>query len=68
MTVGSQLKQTIVGLKGVQATMRIYAQQARHEKMRSVFHDELKPMNEIINDLEGRLQAVEMAEPQYRGF
>ena len=68
MTVSSQLKQTIVGLKGVQATMRLYAEQARQEEMSSVFHEALKPMNEILDDLENRLQTIEFAEPQYQGF
>lgn len=67
MTVGSQLKQTIVSLKGIQGTVRIYATQARHEKMRQEFGDASKQLEQILNDLEGRLQTLEYEEPQYQG-
>ena len=67
MTVGSQVKQTIVSLKGIQGTIRIYATQARHEETREAFGDASKNLEEIITDLEGRLKTLEFEEPQYQG-
>jgi hypothetical protein len=67
MTVASQLKQTIAGLKGAQATMRLYAAQARHEEVRGVFSEGLRELDGILDDLEGRLRQLEFSEPQYKG-
>lgn len=68
MTAGSQLKQTIAGLHGVQGTFRLYASQARHDRTRSAFRDACKVMDDILIDLEGRMRALEFAEPQYKGL
>lgn len=67
MTVGSELKQTISSLKGVQATANLYATQARHEKTRYAFHAAADTLNEVLSDLEGRLSTLEFNEPQYKG-
>jgi len=68
MTVASQFKQTLTGLKGVQATMRLYAEQARHEQTRALFHESLIAVGEVVSDLEARLRELEFEEPQYKGF
>lgn len=68
MTIGSKLKQTISSLKGIQATLRIYAVQTKSEDARSAFTDALETTGQAIQDLEKRLQALEFEEPQYKGF
>lgn len=68
MTVAAKFKKTLVGLKGAQATMRLYAQQARHEQTRAAFHESLLMLNEVVDDLEVRLQKLEFDEPQYKGL
>ncbi len=67
MTVASQIKQTLAGLKGVQGTLRIYSSQARNEEARSVYNEALAVTEKIINDLEQRVQTLEFEEPQYKG-
>ncbi len=67
MTVASQVKQTLAGLKGMQGTLRIYSTQTRDEETRSVFSEALETTGGIINDLERRLQVLELQEPQYKG-
>lgn len=67
MTVGSQVKQTLASLKGTQATLRIYAEQAQHEQNRAVFHEAVEAVDEILGELEGRLRTLEFYEPQYKG-
>ncbi|AUS98604.1 hypothetical protein CDQ84_11275 [Clostridium thermosuccinogenes] len=67
MTVASQIKQTLAGLKGVQGTLRIYSSQARNEETRSVYNEALAVTEKIINDLEQRVQTLEFEEPQYKG-
>ena len=67
MTVASQVKQALAGLKGVQGTLEIYSTQTRDEETRSVFSEALETTEGIINDLEKRVQALEFQEPQYKG-
>ena len=67
MTVASQVKQTLAGLKGVQGTLRIYSTQTRDEETRSMFSEALVTTERIINDLEKRIQTLEYQEPQYKG-
>lgn len=67
MTVASQVKQTLAGLKGVQGTLRLYSAQTRDDETRTVFNEALTVTNGIINDLEKRLQTLELQEPQYKG-
>lgn len=68
MTVGSQLKQTIAGLHGIQGTFRLYAAQARHDRTRFAFREACKVMDDILIDLEGRMHSLEFTEPQYKGL
>lgn len=67
MTVASQIKQTLAGLKGAQGTLRIYSTQTQDEETVSVFKDAVNVTDGIIKDLEKRLQTLEFQEPQYKG-
>lgn len=67
MTVASQVKQTLAGLKGVQGTLRIYCMQSRDEETISNFKEAIETTKAVINDLEQRLQVLELQEPQYKG-
>jgi hypothetical protein len=67
MTVASQVKQTLASLKGVQGTLRLYAAQTRDEETVSVYNETLAATEEIISDLEKRVQVLELQEPQYKG-
>ncbi|MGI6112955.1 MAG: DUF1657 domain-containing protein [Mahellales bacterium] len=68
MTVASQLKQTLVSLKGAQATLRIYSAQTQDQETRDVYNEVLGSTHEIIADLEKRLNTLELEEPQYKGL
>lgn len=67
MTVASQVKQTLAGLKGVQGTLRVYSSQTQDEETRIVFNEAIEVTKDIINDLEKRIQVLEFKEPQYKG-
>lgn len=67
MTVASQVKQTLAALKGVQGTLRIYTTQSRDKETTEVFNEALKTTEEILKDLENRVQTLEFKEPQYKG-
>ncbi len=68
MTVGSQLKQTLAGLRGGRGTLRVYANMARQEEAQKAYTEALQEIDEIISSLEERLSAVEYEEPQYKGY
>ena len=67
MTVASQLKQTLAGLKSAQGTIRTYALQSQEEELRNIFQESLETTGEIIDSLEDRLKKIEFEEPQYKG-
>ena len=67
MTVASQVKQTLASLKGSHATLQIYGAQTMDEEARNAYNETLKITEDIINDLETRLQTLENQEPQYKG-
>jgi hypothetical protein len=68
MTVGSRLKQTLAALKGAEGTLRLYAEQSRHEETRGVFKEALGTTTQVIKDLEARLSVIEFEEHQYQGY
>ena len=68
MTVGSKVKQTLVSLKGVQATLGIYSAQTQDGNSVAVYKESLKIIDEVITDLDKRIQTLEFEEPQYKGF
>lgn len=68
MTVGTQLKETLAGLKGVQNTVKIYALQTENQDIKTVFQEAVCTTGEIIQDLEERLKILEFEEPQYKGL
>ena len=67
MTVISNVKQTLVTLKGIKGTLDIYAIQTEDKETREVFKGAVHISEEIIKDLEGRIQTLEFEEPQYKG-
>jgi hypothetical protein len=68
MTVASQVKQTLAGLKSAQATLRIYAIQSQSKEAKSIFTEALTATGEISNEIEERLRTLEFQEPEYKGL
>jgi len=67
MTVASQVKQTLAGLKGVQGTLRIYSTQTQDDETAAIYKEAIETTEAVINDLEKRVQFLEYQEPQYKG-
>jgi phosphoglycolate phosphatase-like HAD superfamily hydrolase len=67
LTVASQVKQTLASLKGIQGTLGIYSNKSQDEETKNVFNEALSNVNDIIKDMEKRLQALEFEEFQYKG-
>lgn len=67
MTVAGQVKQTIASLKGAQATLQTFASFEKTEA-KEIFEQNAGRIGRVISELEKRLQTLEFAEPQYKGF
>lgn len=67
MTVASNVKQTLAGLKGIESTLRIYSIQSRSGEERKVYKEELQTVESVIKDIEDRIKILEFEEPQYKG-
>lgn len=68
MTVGSRVKQTVSSLKGIKSTLEIYTLQTQDKETSSAYKEALVVINEVLNDLEQRVQTLEFEEPQYKGL
>lgn len=68
MTVASQVKQTLAGLKSAHATLKLYSSQSQDPEAQSVFRDAAAATGAIIQGMEERLKVIELEEPQYKGF
>ena len=67
MTVAANVKQTLVNLKSAQSTLRMYSIQTQNRKTKSTYKEALRVTDEVVQDLERRLKAIELQEPQYKG-
>lgn len=68
MTVASQVKQALAGLKSAQASFEQFALQTQNKQAKQVYEDAAQQTQGIVNNLEQRVQQIEQEEPQYKGF
>ncbi|OUM90840.1 MAG: DUF1657 domain-containing protein [Bacillus thermozeamaize] len=68
MTVGTQVKKTAVLLKGIEATIRAYAETTQHPEAKEIWSRQIPRVEEVIDQLEKRVQTLEREEPQYKGY
>lgn len=68
MSVGAKVKQTLSTLKGIKATLEVYARQTQEGEAVSAYREGLNTVGEIINHLQARVQTLEFEEPQYKGL
>ncbi|AIF43932.1 MULTISPECIES: DUF1657 domain-containing protein [Virgibacillus] len=68
MTVGSQVKQTIAGLKSAQASFEQFALQTENKQAKQLYENAAQQTMTILQSVEPRIQQLEKEEPQYKGF
>lgn len=68
MTVGSQVKQTIAGLKSAQASFEQFALQTENKEAKKLYESAAQQTTAILQSIEPRIQQIEQEEPQYKGF
>lgn len=67
MTIISKVKQTLANLNGAAATIRAYSLQEQNEEAKDIYKDSLEVIDNIIKDLDARVDSLEFEEPQYKG-
>ncbi|WP_394140640.1 DUF1657 domain-containing protein [Cytobacillus oceanisediminis] len=66
MTVGTQVKQAIVGLKSAQASLETFALATDNQNAKQLYQNAAQQRETIIDSLEPRLQAIQkQEEPQF---
>lgn len=66
MTVVSQVKQTISGLKSAQASLEQFALQTDNQSAKQLYQTTASQTEAVVQTLEPRLQQIEEEEPQYK--
>lgn len=65
MTVGTQVKQTIAGLKSAQASFETFALGTENQNAKKLYQNAAQQTQSIIDSIEPRLQEIQQEEPQY---
>ncbi|MEH7106716.1 MULTISPECIES: DUF1657 domain-containing protein [Bacillaceae] len=65
MTVGTQVKQTLAGLKSAQAAFETFALQTENKNAKQLYQNAAQQTQTIIDGIEPRLQEITSEEPQY---
>lgn len=68
MTVSSQVKQAMSGLKSAQASFEQFALQTQDQAAKQAYSDAAVQTQTILNTLQPRVQQIENEEPQYKGY
>lgn len=68
MTVASQVKTTVASLKSAQASLEQFALSTQNQEAKNLFTDAAAQTQQIVNQVESRVQQLENEEPQYKGF
>lgn len=66
MTVASQVKQTLAGLKSAQASFETFALQTENQNAKQMFGNCAQQTQMIVDTVEPRVQEIEQEEPQYK--
>ncbi|MDL4842177.1 DUF1657 domain-containing protein [Aquibacillus rhizosphaerae] len=66
MTVASQVKQTLAGLKSAQASFETFSFQTQNQQAKKMYQNAAQQTQSILNNLEPRVQEIESEEPQYK--
>ncbi len=65
MTVITQVKQTLAGLKSAQASLETFSLGTDNQEAKKLYQDAANQTQAIIDSIEPRLQQIQQEEPQY---
>ena len=66
MTVATQVKQTIAGLKSAQASFEQFALETENKQAKQLYQDAAQQTMALLNNVEPRVTQIEQEEPQYK--
>lgn len=66
MTVGTQVKQTVSGLKSAQASLEQFALETQNQQAKQTFQNAAQQTQTVIDSIEPRMTQIEQEEPQYK--
>jgi hypothetical protein len=65
MTVSSQVKQTLAGLKSAQASLETFSLQTENTGAKQMYQQLATQAQTMVDTLSQRVQEIEQEEPQY---
>lgn len=68
MTVAAQVKQTLASLKSAQASLETFALGTQNQEAKTLFTNAAQQTQQIVDQINSRVQQIENEEPQYKGF
>lgn len=68
MTIGSEVKQCLASLKGIEANLSSLEIRTANEESKRIFHETMVIVNGVVEDLQQRVIELEVEETQYKGF
>ncbi|MBA9028162.1 hypothetical protein HNP81_003482 [Peribacillus huizhouensis] len=68
MTIGSEVKQCLASLKGIESNLSSLEIRTPDEESKRIFHETMVIVNGVVADLQQRVIELEVEETQYKGF
>ncbi|RUS42885.1 DUF1657 domain-containing protein [Cohnella sp. AR92] len=68
MTVASQVKNCVASLKSAQASLEQFALSTQNQEAKTLFTNAAAQTQQVLTQVESRVQQLENEEPQYKGF
>lgn len=66
MTVGSKMQQTIASAEGVLANLHSFALDTQDQNAKTMFNNLATQQEQILQNLNARLQYIQSEEPQFK--
>lgn len=66
MTVGTQMEQVIANSESVLASLKIFALETQDQNVKQMFQNITKQQQDVVDNLQARLQYIQEEEPQYK--
>lgn len=68
MTIASDVKKCLASLKSAQANLEQFALSTQNQQAKQLFTNAAQTTQQVIQQVESRVQQLESEEPQYKGF
>ncbi len=68
MTIASNVKTCLASLKSAQASLEQFALGTQNKEAKNLFENAAKSTQQVVEQIETRVQQIELEEPQYKGF